>query len=222
MKGFKVKSGISLKRKVVTEEQQNAKLKEAAKMYEKQFLREIMKAMRNTVKHSEMSKPGFGEKIYQNQLDNEYVEKWGDSGGIGLSNLIYEQIKERFGMSKNLNKPKGPIPIDKKPVFLKNLDKSNMMRLKNSKGSDDLSFIVPYEKTNTNEVANPWSGKVKNNYTNNLKQVIEIEHDIGLTSLLSFSGELDQKVSKGSYLQEGSILGQINSADSNLYWKLMT
>lgn len=70
------------------------RLREAAQMYEEQFLGEMVKAMRRTIPESDFMKPSSAEKIFREQLDQQYVEAWADKGGIGLADLIVDQIKE--------------------------------------------------------------------------------------------------------------------------------
>ena len=72
-------------------------LKDVAALYEKQFLREMVKQMRSTVSESELMPTGFAEKYYREQLDHQYVESWGDTGGIGLGKMIYDQLLDRYG-----------------------------------------------------------------------------------------------------------------------------
>ncbi|MCJ8278354.1 MAG: rod-binding protein, partial [Bdellovibrionales bacterium] len=72
------------------------KLKQAAQMYEKQFLRQMVKAMRNTVSHSEMTKPGMAENIFREQLDEKYVDGWMKTGGTGFSEVIYKDLVNKF------------------------------------------------------------------------------------------------------------------------------
>lgn len=74
----------------------DAQIKKAAKVYEQQFLQEMMRAMRKTVEHSEFTKPSMAEKIYQDEMYNQYAEKWMDSGGNGLADLIYKELKEKI------------------------------------------------------------------------------------------------------------------------------
>ncbi len=90
------------------------KLQEVSHLYEKQFLREMMKAMRSTVSKSELLPVNQGEQIYRENLDNEYAEKWGDAGGIGLSTLIFDQLKQKFGSLQGAEResaPKGMFPL---------------------------------------------------------------------------------------------------------------
>ncbi len=214
MKGFKVKSAFNLKPKVANEQQQNQKLRQAAKMYEKQFLREMMKAMRNTVKHSEFSKPGFAEKIYRNQLDEQYAEKWGDTGGIGLSDLIYEQIKERMDSIKNIQQPQGPIPLNKGPKFID--PKNNMIPVK--KNDKDLSFILPNSDSQNKIITAPWGGQVSNQFKHGHQSVIEIAHDNDLQSLIAFSGKAAGDI--GKEVHAGQRIGDLSDVTANVLWKL--
>lgn len=75
---------------------QDKKLKEASQLYEKHFLKELVKAMRKTAPQSSFTKPSMAEKIYKQKLDEEYVEKWGDREGIGLADMIYRHVKDRL------------------------------------------------------------------------------------------------------------------------------
>jgi Rod binding domain-containing protein len=88
----------SLKNKpVLSQEQQlEIQLRKASKMYEKQFLQEMMRAMRKTVEHSEFSKPSMAESIYQDEMYEQYTEQWVESGGNGLADQIYKELKEKI------------------------------------------------------------------------------------------------------------------------------
>jgi Rod binding domain-containing protein len=77
-------------------ESRDARVDMVAKLYEKQFLREMVKAMRGTTQLSDLEKPSMGEQIYREQLDQEYVEAWGEHGGIGLADVIYNSLMDRF------------------------------------------------------------------------------------------------------------------------------
>lgn len=103
------------------------KLRDVSDMYEKHFLREMTKAMRSTVHEGGFIQSNQAEKIFREQLDEHYVEKWGERGGIGLSDLIYKQLVDKFGQKMGINsnstdrgnsnsnflKPQGPLPLGK-------------------------------------------------------------------------------------------------------------
>jgi peptidoglycan hydrolase FlgJ len=96
----------------------NAKVDEVAKLYERQFLGEMFKAMRSTIKETDA--PSMAQNIYNDQLDSEYVDKWSEQGGIGLSTVIYDQIMERyFGQSPQGQalKKQGPVALTDRDVL---------------------------------------------------------------------------------------------------------
>lgn len=103
----------------VRQAQQEKQLKEAAKMYEQHFLREMVKAMRKTVPEGEFLKANFAEKLYQEQLDHQYVDAWSESGGVGLADMIYDQIKMRYFSEPQIpvqgpiHLKSAPLPVDK-------------------------------------------------------------------------------------------------------------
>ena len=73
----------------------DTQLRKAAKLYERQFLNEMMRAMRNTVDHGGITKPSMAEKIYQDELYGEYAEKWVENGGNGLADGSTANSKKR-------------------------------------------------------------------------------------------------------------------------------
>lgn len=75
-------------------------VREAAELYEEQFLREMVRAMRKTVPQSDLMAPNMAEKIYREQLDDQYVEAWVRNGGTGLADLIEQQIRELQGQGR--------------------------------------------------------------------------------------------------------------------------
>lgn len=105
---------------------QETQMREAAKAYEKYFLDEMVKAMRSTVPEGEgLIKPNFAEKLYRENLDQEYVKNWAESGGVGLSDLIYEQLKAQIeGVSapSQVNKAKGLAAYENPKPQMKPLD----------------------------------------------------------------------------------------------------
>ena len=86
----------------------------AAKLYEQQFLGEMLNAMRKTVDHT--TEPSMAEKIYQDELHSQYVEKWADSGGNGLADLIAKELREKIlpsQHSKYTAQVPSPVPVKK-------------------------------------------------------------------------------------------------------------
>ncbi len=91
------------------------KLYDAAQLYERQFLNEMVKAMRSTVTHSEYSQPTMAEKIYQDKMYDKYVQDWSDRGGVGFSKIIYNQLLERYSPYHNqkVNTQEGVFSLEK-------------------------------------------------------------------------------------------------------------
>ena len=70
-------------------------LKKVSDEYEKYFLKEMIKSMRSTVQESEFLKANHAEKIFQEQLDDQYSAEWNQKGGFGLSEMIFKQLSEK-------------------------------------------------------------------------------------------------------------------------------
>lgn len=190
-----------------------SKTKDAAKMFEKQFLREMVKAMRSTVPKNGLIKKNQAERIFQEKLDHEYVEKWGDRGGIGLSDLIYNQIMDRFGAQMGIvpagsRRPKGPIQFKKFPqaqVSKQSVGRAESISLKNLQTDKQVGKI---------EVTAPWSGILVDSKLLESGQTLNvIEHDNGLTSKILYSGS--KLLGKGDSVQAGESIGQILSLNTS-------
>lgn len=75
-------------------------LKEMCVEFEKYFLKEMYKAMKKTVNYeSFMNYGGQSEEIFSDMLEEEYIKKASDSGGIGLAKKLYEQLKSPTSMT---------------------------------------------------------------------------------------------------------------------------
>jgi len=187
--------------------QKNEKVFGAAKMYEQQFLREMVKAMRSTVSESDLVQKSMGEKIYSEQLDDQYVEQWSDQGGIGLADMIYEHIMERYYPSKSMmQRPRGPMPLEKnKNIEMKVEDKGN--------NKSSYYFSPPPDKE-LNVVTAPWEGRVSSTQTNGDRKTITLEHDNGLKSVMTFIGTLTPDLNQ---VEAGQRLGL---STKDLIWAL--
>lgn len=168
-----------------TQADQERKLREAADMFEGQFLDQMVKAMRSTVDHSELTEPTMAENIYNDQLDQEYVKSWVGRGGIGLSDLIVDQLKTRFGMNgRPAPRPEGPIPLNEKNNF-------RMHRLDET----DKKIEYKIESQKGQSVSSLWDGIVESSFkTEGGKNVVQLQHDDGLKSRLVFNGPSNFKL----------------------------
>lgn len=215
-------------RQKVTEE----KLREVSEMYEKHFIREMMKQMRSTVKEGGFIKQNNAEKIFRDQLDDQYAEQWGKAGGIGLSDLIYNQLIDKFGVQMGLKqaieKPQGPMQLDAQSDF------SGAVRPVRSPPSSlhiptDMRDQSPvtYEIRGSEEVSqvvtSPWAGTLLDKkYLDADRLQYRIKHENGLESLILIRGTgpgPEHKLSLGDTIEAGQAIGR-QSAASPLFWTL--
>jgi flagellar protein FlgJ len=68
------------------------KLREACKGFEAMFLNFMYAKMRETVPENTLLGRSNGEKIMQSMLDSEMTQQMADAGGIGLADLLYNQL----------------------------------------------------------------------------------------------------------------------------------
>src|SRR4051812_46117802 len=104
---MKIQKGLPPAEVKTTEE----KFREVAELYEKHFMREMVKAMRSTVPESGLIQANQAEKIFREQLDDNYVDKWSERGGVGFADVIYKQLMDRYGsvlQKQKLGRPQGP------------------------------------------------------------------------------------------------------------------
>jgi flagellar protein FlgJ len=80
---------------------EDKRLKDACKQYESVFLNQLMTAMRKTIpKGGIMDEGGDGEgesnekEIYDGMMDQEMANAWASSEGVGLANILYQQMKQ--------------------------------------------------------------------------------------------------------------------------------
>lgn len=75
------------------EELDQKKLKEACQQMESIFLHKMITQMRNSIPKSEFFPTSKGEEIFQDMLDEEYAKSMAQAGGIGLADMLYQQLK---------------------------------------------------------------------------------------------------------------------------------
>lgn len=79
---------------------ENQKVREVADLYEKFFIKELMRHMKSGLNEDGgMIKKNNAEKIFSEQLDEQYASQWNQRGGFGISDMIYENITERYGVN---------------------------------------------------------------------------------------------------------------------------
>lgn len=197
--------------------ERNQKVDEVAKLYEKQFLREMTKAMRGTTSLSG-EKTSMGEGIYREQLDEQYVESWGDNGGIGLGNLIYDQLMERYfaGAGKNLKEPGG--------IKLTDRDVSRVNRIPTSAGTTTQVPLKietkPSPDGTPTKLQAPWRSTVLASARMDGKTSVTLGHAGGLKSTLIFQGVPTGDLEPGKVLEKGSTVGILSPEVNSFLWNL--
>ena len=198
----------------------NEKVDEVAKLYEKQFLREMVKAMRGTVSHGYV-KPSMAEEIYRGQLDEQYVEAWGENGGIGLSNIIYDQIMERY-----FSTPHGKSLKDQGPIAVTDRDVSKVVRVKMDSASQTPGQvplrveIKPSEDGGPGKLQLPWDAKVLTKSQLGGKTSLTLSHGEGLKSTFIFQGVASAEVEPGKELSRGQTVGVLSPEVRAFFWNL--
>lgn len=198
----------------------DAKIREVSDMYEKYFMKEMMRNMRGTIQEGGFLKANNAEKIFQEQLDDQYSSEANNRGGFGISELIYQQLKERYGAELGIDnkegkvdQPKGPIPTDKKIKFqeLMNSPQQQTYMLQSEQAANEKNV----------NVQTPWAGTLQNKKIHEGDRTsYSIKHDNGLESLIMTQGAPSAEtrhLSPGDKLEAGQSLG-LATAGSPLVW----
>jgi flagellar protein FlgJ len=198
----------------------NKKVDEVAKLYEKQFLGEMVKAMRSTVSFSDTSKPSMAENIYRDQLDGEYVESWGENGGIGMSNLIYDQLMGRyFNHEPQSLKKQGPIKLSDRDV-------STVSRVQAEPGGRSgqiplkVNLVPGDNKDGPAKLTAPWDGEVLSNQRLGDKTALTLQHDDGVRSTLIFKGVASHEMQVGRAIAKNQTIGVLSPEINSFFWNL--
>ena len=87
------------------------KLMEVASLYEKEFMRELVKAMRSTVSESSLLPKNQVEKMFTDELFAAYAESMAEHGSGQLRKFIYDNLIQKWGTSlgRHSKKDWGPV-----------------------------------------------------------------------------------------------------------------
>lgn len=82
-------------------------LPEVAKQFEAIFLKAMMKSMRDGQHFLDESSPfrGKSEETFQEMLDDQYVSKMTDNGGIGLAKFMVQQMQQSQMVAPSVKAP---------------------------------------------------------------------------------------------------------------------
>jgi flagellar protein FlgJ len=210
----------------------NPKVLKAAQMYESQFLRYMLTEMRKTVPESEFMAPNQAEKIFKEQLDDQYVDNWVEKGGVGMSDMIYNQIMERFapflgkdgatgpqggahhtGPRGASHQPQGPRPTA--PV------EANKMKSQAVGKTLQFNLLPPEAQgadAQTQPILSPWAGKISDSRQLDKQSLVRIDHENGLQSLMQFDGVMVKQ--PGESVSQGEKLGQLAPSTRPFIWRI--
>jgi flagellar protein FlgJ len=71
----------------------DAELEEASRQFESLLLNFMIREMRATIPESKMFPPSMAQDIFTGMMDEQIAGKMAQSGGIGISRMIFEQLK---------------------------------------------------------------------------------------------------------------------------------
>ena len=104
----------AMKKRVDGGPSKDAKLRDACEGFESIFLQKMWEQMRKNVK-----KEGYlhskDEEAYQSMFDTELAKKMASAGGIGLADMMYEQLSQKLtsaSRTTGLGAMRDPLPID--------------------------------------------------------------------------------------------------------------
>ncbi|MHB8172367.1 MAG: rod-binding protein [Thermincolia bacterium] len=73
-------------------DQDKEKLWDVSRQFESVFIYQMMKKMREAIPKSDLMGNSMGEEIFQGMLDEKLSEEMSKAGGIGLAQMVYEQL----------------------------------------------------------------------------------------------------------------------------------
>ncbi len=202
-------------------DKRDPRILDAAKGFEGQFIRQMISEMRKTVPEDEVVPETMADKIFREQLDNEYADQWVGQGGVGLADLIYDQLIERF-KKKSGELPKGPdgfIKFSQKqiesakrndmgPVLHDLFDKKFGSLFLAKKSGDGFQFRSRFPLEEKVSLRSPMSGFVLQAAAmENGQEMVVVKHDQGMVTQLVHSGH--NHVKTGTQIKAGDVLADL-------------
>jgi flagellar protein FlgJ len=81
-------------------QKEESRLKDASKQFEQVFMMQMLKEMDKSVQKSDVFGEGKDEETFKDMLNQERAKAWSESGGVGLAQLIYEQMRSQIADKK--------------------------------------------------------------------------------------------------------------------------
>lgn len=202
-----------------SEEQKN-KLKEVAASYEKEFVRQMVKAMKSTVTESNLIKKNQAEKIFSEDLYNSYADSLAEKGGMGLKEHIYKNLLEKFGPQLGIPQ-EGPPSLDKKLIPL---DTKILSPQKPPKGKNLGQMGMEWRFYLSDQFSGGGLQSSVNGLVRNVKQLgdsffeVDVENNQGTIFNYKFKGR--PLVQESQEIKEDSILGELSPESREVKWTI--
>jgi Rod binding domain-containing protein len=186
----------ALRSQLTAPQDSKAKLRETCEGFEAIFIQKMWEEMRNNV-----PKEGYlhskDEQMYQSMFDHEFAKKMSSAGGIGLADMLYDQLAQTLGDSSRTSSP-GVNP--RLPVIPASSSPSN------------LRFAEQDRKDAQNVAQMPGSEAAKNNIKPLYEEYVEPFEPVSSAAAVTTDGavltdELDFEAISQSLLHE-EIRGQ--------------
>ncbi|MBN2139441.1 MAG: rod-binding protein [Desulfovibrionaceae bacterium] len=109
----------NLKKRLAKDPDKEKELRKACQDFEAVFISKLWQEMKSTVpKHGYLHGPQ--EDMYLSMFDRSFAEKMSQSGGIGLADMLYDNLKDRLRQASRENLPGRteaiPIPASDLPA----------------------------------------------------------------------------------------------------------
>jgi Rod binding domain-containing protein len=199
-------------------DERDPKMLEAAQSFENQFIRQMISEMRKTVSGDELVPESMGEKIFREELDGKYADSWVDRGGIGLADIIYDQLQDKYGNPTTLPRKNNGEALklpqeggvkgvsDNRPRDILGKADGSLFLAKVSEGGYTLKSKDPLpEKV---ALHSPLAGTILQAAAlEDGRQMLVVKHDQGLVTQMVHSGA--NRVKLGQHVEAGSIIAEL-------------
>jgi flagellar protein FlgJ len=181
------------------------KMLDAAKSFENQFIRQMISEMRKTVPKDDLVENSMADDIFREQLDDHYADTWTGQGGVGIADMIYDQLQDKYGKQKSIMLPKGPgevLPLKASAPQIKSSDKhhdifasadKSLFLAKPMQGGFDIKAKDPLPERV--DIKTPMSGIILQTAAlEDGREMIVVKHDEGLVSQFVHTGRTLVKI----------------------------
>lgn len=79
---------------LLSSKKEESDLKQACQEFEAMFLTQLLSSMRKTIPKSDIFGDRKKEEMWQDLMDSEVAKTWSQTDGIGLANILYQQMKK--------------------------------------------------------------------------------------------------------------------------------